>query len=1034
MKYSHFKLKLRAVVGVIVMFVLGLSANAQQISVSGVVKDAANGEPILGASILQKGTNKGIITNVDGAFTISVPSNATLVVKYLGYLTVEVPVVGKKTIVIQLKENSVALGEVVAIGYGVVKKNDATGSITAIKPDKMNKGLTSNAQDMIVGKIAGVSVITGGGTPGGSATIRIRGGSSLNASNDPLFVIDGLAMDNDGIQGVANPLSTINPNDIESFTVLKDASATAIYGSRASNGVIIITTKKGDKNGKLKISYDGNTSISKVNNSIKVLNGDQFRDIINTLYPGTDAKLAKSDSVTRSYLGKENTNWYDQIFQTAISHDHNLTAMGSWKKTPYRVSVGYTNTDGIVKTSNFERFIGSVNLSPSFLDDHLKVNLMAKGMLVRNRYADGGVVGAAMTMDPTQPVRSTDPKFNIYGGYFQWRAVNGTNFGINNPVATLNQKSDVSKAKDLILNADFDYKFHFLPDLRAHLNLGMETSEGTQTLYIDSLALSDSPYGRQGFQTKSKYNKSLSAYLQYAKEIGKHKFDVMGGYEWQHFYNQGNNEYQGLVKNVVSKTGDLVGYNYKNDLWKTENYLVSFFGRLNYSFDSKYLFTFTLRDDGSSRFRPENRWGLFPATAVAWKVNEEDFMKDNKVVSDLKVRLGYGVTGQQNIGYDYAYFPIYTTNIVGAFQPFDSTYYSTSRPDAYNKNLKWEVTTTYNAGLDFGFLNNRILGSIDLYRRTSNDLLNEVAVPALTNFKNRVISNIGVLENTGLEFTINAKAISTRDLTWEIGFNTAFNKNTVKQLISGQGADYWVETGGPFQGTTQVYHAGQPTYSFYVYKQKYDANGHVIETGALKDPANPSAGKYELSDAFENLIGDSVCGKPLINEKDKYYNHSINPDVTLGLSSKLIYKNFDFGFSLHASIGNYLYNSVQTGNYYVGRDGVAAIYSTGSICFINKPVSSLNNGFQGSDPNIYLSDYFVQNASFLRLDNVTVGYSFKNLFKVISSGRIYATVQNPFILTNYKGLDPEQYGDHVGIDNNIYPRPMITVFGLSLNF
>ena len=1025
MKYNHFKLKLRAFVAVFAMFVLGLSANAQQISVSGVVKDAANGEPILGASILEKGTTKGIITNLDGQFTISVPSNATLVVKYLGYLTVEVPVSGKKNLVVQLKENSIALGEVVAIGYGVVKKNDATGSLTAIKPDKLNKGLTNNAQDMIIGKIAGVNVTTGGGTPGGSATIRIRGGASLNASNDPLFVIDGLAMDNDGIKGVANPLSSINPNDIESFTVLKDASATAIYGSRASNGVIIITTKRADKNSKMHVSYDGNISVSTVKKTFDVLSGDQFRTLVDSLWANpvpsnpSDPKNTVPTQI-RNTLGTENTNWYKQIFQTALSHDHNISVTGNYLKMPYRVSVGYTNQNGIIKTSNFERIMGGFNLSPSFFDDHLKVNLNAKGMLVRNRYADAGVVGAAAYMDPTQPITSTDSKFAPYGGYWQWRAVTGTTLGTANPVATLEQKQDVSNAKDFIGNAEFDYKFHFLPELRAHLNLGMEASDGIQTLNIDSLSAGDSPWGRTGFTKESKSNTSLNAYLQYSKEIDNHKFDVMGGYEWQHFYREGSSIYEGIVKNVVdSRTPDLVGHDYKPDAWKTESYLVSFFGRLNYAYAGKYLATFTLRDDGSSRFSAENRWGLFPAAAVAWKINEEDIVKSADIFSELKLRLGYGITGQQNILQgDYPYIPIYTTNITGAYYPFGNIYYQTSKPDAYNKNLKWEQTTTWNGGFDYGFLNNRITGSIDYYYRNSVDLINVVNVPAGTNFKNKVISNIGTLENRGLEFSINAKAISTKDCSWEIGYNVALNKNLITKLTSGDGADYTVSTGGTFQGTTQVYNVGHPTYSFWIYEQKYDANGRPIEEGAV----NPAGGKYTATDAFVDRTPDGI-----INEKDKYYYHSQNPDATMGLSSKLIYKGFDFGFTLRASIGNYMYNAVQSGTINVAKEGVWNALGY----FQNRPLSAFTDNYQGTSTSSFMSDHFVQDASFVRCDNITLGYSFKNVLKYISTGRIYVTVQNPFVFTKYTGLDPEIYG---GIDNNIYPRPMITVLGVSLNF
>jgi iron complex outermembrane receptor protein len=1016
MKYNHFKLKLRTFATVFALIVVGLAANAQKTSINGVVKDAATGEPILGANILEKGTTNGTITNLDGNFTMSVGTKATLVIKYIGYEDVEVLVSGKTNFIITMKESAIALNEVVAIGYGVVKKNDATGSVTAIKPDEMNRGLTTNAQDLMTGKIAGVVVTSGGGTPGGGATIRIRGGSSLNASNDPLIVIDGLAMDNDGIKGVANPLSTINPNDIETFTVLKDASATAIYGSRASNGVIIITTKKGLKNSKPRVSYEGNVSVSTIKKTLSVLNADQFKSFVDTLYATQPTTIAK--------LGSSNTDWQKQIYQTALSTDHNISVTGGLKNMPYRFSVGYTNQNGIIKTSNFERYTGAFNLSPSFFDDHLKINLNGKGMLVNNRYADGGAVGSATAMDPTQPITSTDPIYvNNFGGYWQWyttdsntgRTVGNPN-AVKNPVALLNQKKDVSNAKDFIGSADFDYKVHFLPELRLHLNLGMESSYGIQNLYIDSLSASDTHHGRQGYEKISKINESLNYYMQYAKEIDKHKFDVMAGYEWQKFHHEGNNVYQGLETDIVDPTtGHIGGYNYLSKVWKSENLLVSFFGRLNYSFDNKYLATFTLRDDGSSRFSAANRWGLFPAAAFAWKINEEDFLKDNNTFSDLKLRLGYGVTGQQNINQgDYPYIPVYSISKTGASYPLGANgeYVTTYKPVVYNSDLKWEQTTTYNAGIDMGILNSRITGSFDYYHRVTTNLLNTVEIPAGSNFSNQVISNIGSLKNDGLEFSINAKAISTKDLIWEIGYNVTYNKNDIIKLISGTQANYVVETGGISSGTgnnIQAHAVGYAASSFYVYQQIYDSIG------------KPIPGKF----VDRNKDG-------IINGEDRYFYHNPTPDVTMGLSSKLIYKNFDLGITLRSNIGNYVYNDVAASH---ANISISNVYSAGA--FSNVLSSALVTNFTGPNLGDYFkSDYYVQNASFVRCDNITLGYSFKNLFKAISSGRLYATVQNPFVITGYKGLDPEigTIDNKTGIDNNIYPRPLITMLGVSLNF
>ncbi|MCE5330803.1 MAG: TonB-dependent receptor [Bacteroidales bacterium] len=997
MKYTNIKLKLRAFLAVLVMLAFAVSATAQKISLTGVVRDAVSGETILGANILEKGTTNGTITNLDGEFSITVSPNATLVIKYVGYKPQEIPIAGQKNLVIRLQEDAVALGEVVAIGYGTVKKNDATGSITAIKPDKLNKGLTTNAQDMLSGKIAGVNVTSDGGIPGGGATIRIRGGSSLNASNDPLIVIDGLTMDNNGVKGVSNLLSTINPNDIESFTVLKDASATAIYGSRASNGVVLITTKKGVKNSKPRVAYDGNFSVSTVGKTLDVMNGDEYRSFVTQLF-GADSKAV-------SLFGNSNTDWQSQIYQTALSNDHNINVTGGLKNMPYRASFGYTNQNGVIKTSNFERYTGAINLSPSFFDDHLKVNINAKGMFVKNRYADTGVIGGAAFMDPTQSVTSTEePYVTQFGGYWQWinTDANGNfttwnNLTTGNPVATLMLKRDVSNAKDFIGNAEFDYKFHFLPELRAHLNLGTDIINSEETFNNTITATANYPHGYDGWEKGHKSNSSLNFYLQYNKEFSNQKFDLMGGYEWQHFYRDGSKYGIGLDGYVYSQDGV---YN-----WATEYYLVSFFGRLNYSIADKYLFTATLRNDGTSRFASNNRWGLFPSAAFAWKINEESFLRDNNTISDLKLRLGYGITGQQDINQgDYPYIPVYQTNDVGAYYQFGDTYYGTARPNAYNPSLKWEETTTYNTGLDLGLLNNRFTASIDYYYRETSDLLNSIHVPVGTNFSNVVLSNIGSLTNQGIEFSVNAKAISTEDYTLDLGYNVTYNYNKITKLTTADSDATIINTGNISDfGTIQAYKVGFPTNSFYVYQQVYSSEGKPIQ----------------------NLYVDRN-GDGQISSDDMYLFHKSAPDVTMGFFAKLIYKDFDLGMSWRASIGNYVYNDIAANNANLSK---AKILMNDGLN--NKPMSAFETNFSNSSIDYKFSDYYIENGSFLRCDNLTVGYSFKNLFKYISSGRISATVQNPFVITKYKGIDPEVYS---GIDNNIYPRPVVTVIGLSLNF
>ena len=1003
-------LRLKALLTLLVGLFLSIGAFAQQIAVKGHVKDTT-GEPVIGANVLVKGTTNGTITDFDGNFMLNVPKDAILSVSFVGYKSAEVK--AASTVMVTLEDDSQVLDAVVVIGYGSVKKNDMTGSVTAIKPDKLNKGLITNAQDMMTGKIAGVSVISKGGAPGEGATIRIRGGSSLTAENDPLIVIDGLAMDNKGVKGLANPLSMVNPNDIESFTVLKDASATAIYGSRASNGVIIITTKKGQAGARPTISYDGNVSVSTVKSTVDVMDGDQFRSFIKDIWG--------EDSEAYSKLGNANTDWQKEIFRPAVSTDHNLTISGGLKNMPYRVSFGYTNQNGIVKTSKFERYTASVSLAPSFFEDHLKVNANLKGMIAKNRYADGSAVGSAVSFDPTQSVRSDDPYHQYYfDGYFQWntdasslnddtwkRTFNSNAPG--NPVALLEEKDDRAISKSLIGNLELDYKFHFLPDLHAHVNGGMDLSTGKQYTDVSPYSSTNNYYGSYGWEQKDKYNLSLNAYLQYSKDFtDKHRFDVMAGYEWQHFHDTSDQEYWGLYplsNNVVENRGQR--YNNTSSGSATESYLVSFFGRVNYTLLDRYLFTATVRQDGSSRFHKNNRWGLFPSFALGWKLKEEAFLKDVDVLSDLKLRLGYGITGQQNINSgDYPYLAVYETNKDGAYYPIlgEGTTY---RPNAYNPDLKWEKTTTYNVGLDFGFLNNRINGAVDYYYRKTTDLLNSVFVSAGTNFKNKVLSNVGSLENSGIEFSINSKPVVTTDWTWDLGFNITYNKNEITKLTTGDSENYYVAAGDNIGGgrdmKAMAHAVGHPASSFYVYQQVYDENGKPIEN------------------EFVDRNGDGT-----INGDDRYFYKKPTADLLMGLTSRLSYKSWDFSFSLRASLNNYVYNSVEAG----GSDcNPTSVYSFGALN--NRPLMGVANNIQNLKDNTLLSDYFVQNASFMKCDNITLGYSFKKLFGAPIGGRVYAAVQNVFTITKYKGLDPEV---EKGLDNNIYPRPLTTLIGLSLNF
>ena len=984
---------------------LSAEAFAQQIAVKGIVKDKA-GEPITGANVVVKGTTNGTITDFNGNFQLSANNGDMILISFIGYNSQELPAAANMNVI--LVEDTEIMDEVVVIGYGVAKKNDLTGSVTAIKPDEMNRGLVTNAQDMIQGKIAGVNVTTAGGIPGAGASIRIRGGSSLNASNDPLIVIDGLAMDNNGVKGLSNPLSMVNPADIESFTVLKDASATAIYGSRGSNGVIIITTKKGRNGQKPQVSYNGNISISAKRKTIDVMDGDEFRKYVTDMYGEGSAAV--------NALGTANTNWQDEIYRTAVSHDHNVTLSGGFKHMPYRISLGYTGQEGILKTSDFKRFTASLNLAPSFLDDHLKLNLNAKGMLAKSNFADGGAVNAAVWMDPTQSPRVSEG-YELFGGYFQW-PTNGTSLNdpewpvtINslatkNPVALLEQKDDSAKSKSFIGNAEIDYKIHGFEDLRLHMNLGADYSTGKQTTIVSPFSSTNHYYGLNKWDETDKYNLSFNAYAQYYKDfMSHHHLDVMAGYEWQHFHSEGEyNEYGVYQSTNTLKPGDKFSEN--GNKWATENYLVSFFGRLNYTLLDRYMFTATVRHDGSSRFK--DHWATFPSFAFGWKIKEEAFLKNVDAVSDLKLRLGYGMTGQQEKIGDYNYFASYNENIKSdSYYPVDKPVSEGGgilyRPDAYNKDLTWETTTTYNAGVDFGFANNRLTGSVDYYYRKTKDLLNRVYVAAGSNFRNQVMSNIGSLENHGVEAALNWKAIVTKDWYWDLGFNLTYNNNEITEL-SGD-ADYKVATGDISSGTgnkCQAHAVGYSANSFYVFQQVYDKDGMPMEG------------------VYVDRNGD---GK--INQDDKYLYKSPMAPWTAGFTSKLTYKAWDFSFSLRGSFGNYVYNDLEAGASNVSKSQIWAP----SEYLSNRPKSVLANNWQTYD-NV-LSDYFVQNASFVKCDNITLGYSFKSQKLSKLSGRVYATVSNVFTITKYDGIDPEVMG---GIDNGMYPRPITAMLGLSLNF
>jgi len=966
--------------------------HAQEKVVSGTVTDANDGMGIPGVSVVVKGTTIGTTTDIDGKYTLSVDANSTIVYSFVGYRPQEILVSNQTQINIILSIETENLSEVVVIGYGQVKKEDATGSVTAISSDDFNKGAITSPQELLSGKTAGVQITSGGGAPGSGSTIRIRGGSSLSASNDPLFVIDGVPVDTEGVNGMRNPLNTIHPSDIETFTVLKDASATAIYGSRASNGVIIITTKKGKEGGELKVGYSGYFSVSNKSDEIDVLSATRYKELFNQ-------KFGDNPNAT-ALLGNENTNWQDEIFQTAISQDHNVSLTGGIKGVPFRGSVGYTDQEGILKTSELQRNTASVGFSPSLFDDHLKINVNVKGMYIDNRFADTGAIGSAIAYDPTQPVYDDA---SPYGGYHTW-TVSSTgdpvDIATSNPLALLQLKRDESTVKRSIGNAQFDYKMHFLPELKANLNLGYDYSKSDGNIFVPEYASweydAQNGGGVDREYSQSKRNKLLDFYFNYVKDLDQidSKVDAMIGYSWQNFWRSEKTFQTNVAGNIIDNDTDN----------KTENYLVSFFGRLNYTFKDRYLMTFTVRRDGSSRFADGNKWGTFPSAAFAWKVNEEAFLKNIDVVSDLKLRLGYGVTGQQNItSNDYPYLNSYTYSEANAQYQFGDRFVTTLRPSGYDVNIKWEETTTYNAGVDFGLFNNRITGAIDVYYRKTEDLLNTIPVAAGTNLTNQILTNVGDLENKGFEFEINTRPISTPDLFWEVGFNVTYNKNKITKLTAVDDPNYLgVATGGISGGVgnnAQIHSVGHASNSFFVWEQVYDANDKPIEG------------------LYVDRNGDGE-----ITEDDKYHYKNAAPSVFLGFSSRLSYKNWDFSFAGRANFNNYVYNNVDSNAGVPGQ----MYYSAGYLTNVTK--DALNTNFDNVQ---YLSDYYVQDGSFLKLDNITLGYNFNEVFKGKGNLRLYTTVQNVFTITDYEGLDPEVSG---GIDNNVYPRPRTFLLGVNIDF
>ena len=978
MKQVNIQIPLR-MLGLLLGLFLSVGAFAQ-IEVKGHVKDAT-GEPIIGATVRVDGTQAATVTDFDGNFALKANQGATIIISYVGYQNATVQ--AAPNVEVTLVDDETVLQDVVVIGYGTVRKSDATGSVMSVEADQLNKGLATSPADLLQGKTPGVQITTNSGAPGAGAKIRIRGGSSLSASNDPLIVIDGLPISSTDISG-GDVLNTINPNDIESFSILKDASATAIYGSRASNGVILITTKKGKAGAKPRINVDMSGTFKTVAKKVDVLGPEAFREFFMANY-GDNA-----DAVAA--LGNASTNWQDEIYKTAFAEEINASVTGGYVsgskafKMPYRVSAGFLNNDGNLKTSGMTRGTVGFNLTPTLLDDRLTINLNAKGVFTHNSYADEGAIGAAVQYDPLKPVDN------------KWESNGAPNtMSTLNPVAMLNEQNKDAYVRRFVGNAQFDYKFKFLDGLRANLNLGLDYSTtsgwnvsdpGSEISYHNKV---ENGTGAWEKYTQTRRDQTLEFYLAYAKDLKQinSRFDVLAGYSWQHFYNKTTDQ-------KIANDGSGVEYPVSKPLFKTESYLISFYGRLNYTLLDRYLLTFTIRDDGTSRFQ-NNKWGVFPSAALAWRISEENFLKNVDWLSNLKLRLGWGITGQQNINSgDYPSIATYHTNQSGSLYMLGNSVVTPVTAKGYASNIKWEETTTYNIGLDFGFARNRINGSIDLYKRVTKDLLNKVPVASGTNLTNYLLMNVGDMENKGIEVALNFVPIEKKDLRWEFGVNVAYNKNEITRLTASDDPSYLgVETGdisGGVGNHIQIHQVGNPISSFFVFQQVYDETGKPLE-GVYVD---------------RNHDGQ-------ITDDDRYIYYKPDADVNIGFNTELSYKKWTLSASLRSSLGNYVYNNVAS-----NTEMKADMWTNNFIC--NRVSTAPYTNFAQAQ---YRSDYYIQNASYLKLDKVTLAYNITDWV------RVNFTAQNVFTITNYDGVDPE-VGN--GIDNNMYPRSRNFILGASFNF
>ena len=958
-------------------------AQVQKRVITGTVSDN-NGAPMAGVAVVIIGTANGALTDAAGNYSIpDVPENATLRFSFLGMTPQEIPVGTNTVINVTLSETRVSLEEYVIIGYGSVRKSDATGALSEIKSADFNQGTVSSPEMLFNGHTAGVQVSPNNGQPGANANVRIRGVNSISASSEPLYVIDGVPVDNTRssalIGGDAalsnvtmNPLSTLAASDIESMTILKDASATAIYGSRGANGVILIKTKSGVE-GVTSVSYSGSTGISSASKKISVLNADQYRSYV-------------------TGAGSGSTDWQNAVFQTATTQNHNLTFSGGTKTSSYRASINASNQQGIILNTGLERYTARLNLTHKMFEERLIFSMNFNHTNSRfNNFleqqtegANGGVINNALKADPTQPIYNTDGTFH-----------ESSALSVRNPVALVKQITDNTQGDRSIINGDGT--FFFIPKvLSFKTNLSYDVDNELRKAYQPITSMPAKIVNGRALLENNRYsNKLMEYYLTFDKKFGdKHTINAVGGYSWQEFDSYNSSVVaQGFVNDNLG--ADNIGGGIFQVAQNNHeiNRLISFYGRANYNYSDKYLLTATIRYDGSSRFGGNNRWAVFPSAALAWKVKEENFMKDVKAVNDLKLRIGYGVTGNQEIG-NFRYSQTYAINSSGG------TYFGGIFVPPYNvtgianPNLKWEQTAQFNAGIDFSLLDERLKGTVDYYAKKTTRLLMAVDAiqPAVSS---TYLENVGAMTNKGIELTLDAGLIKGKDFTWNVGFNLSYNKNKVTALYNNKDIFYGIVSGAGASGNTQILRVGQPFGSFV---------GQVF-TGIVD-------GKETFASPNPQILGKAL------------------PDYIFGLTNKLVYRNWDLSMILRSSLGAKVYNNTR-----------AELSQGTRLPGQNTNLEGAEFHKAGGGGIVYPSSRWVEDASFLRLDNMTLGYNFKNLPKVIKSIRLSLTAQNLFVISGYRGYDPEVNNiagsngiKSIGIDYCSYPHARTFLLGLNVNF